>query len=137
MTGFWCNRMPPKARGQRDTIGESFERTSYHFEVRVSLIGECHQVGICNTSILLTHSQTSPHHGCRPIQGRSMRKMNKHGYQNTMQIHVKETQTWTYLPDIQCISISCRHKFQHNNDHSNVDPCQESYKYSIVTWGNQ
>ena len=36
-----------------DTIGESFERASYHFEERISLIRD-HQLGISNTSILLT-----------------------------------------------------------------------------------
>ena len=63
-------------------IGKSFERASYHFEARISLIGG-QQLGICNTSILLTHEQMCPHHGYIPIQGRSMRDINKHGYYNT------------------------------------------------------
>ena len=71
-------------------IGESFERESYHFEARISLIGDHHQPGIYNTSILLTHEQMCPHHGCRQIQGRSMREINNHGQQNTAQIHVIE-----------------------------------------------
>ena len=29
--------------------------------------------------------------------------------------------------------MSYRHKFQHINNHTNVDPCYDSYKYSITT----
>ena len=70
-------------------IGESFERASYHFEARIDLIRD-YQPDICNTSILSTHEQMCLHHGYRPIQGRSMRQIKKHGYQNTSQIHVIE-----------------------------------------------
>ena len=70
-------------------IGDIFERAIYHFEERIDLIRE-HQIGICNTSILLNHEQMCPHHGYKPIQGRSMREINNHGYQNTTQIHVIE-----------------------------------------------
>ena len=61
-------------------IGERFERASYHFEARISLIKYHHQLVICNTSILLTHDQMCPHHGCILVQGISMRDINKHGY---------------------------------------------------------
>ena len=61
-------------------IGDIFERASYHFEERIRLIEDHHQLGICNTLILLTYDQMYPHHGYRPIQGRSMREINKHGY---------------------------------------------------------
>ena len=64
-------------------LGEIFEIESYHFEARNRLIEDHHQLGICNTSILLTHNQMPHHHGCRPIQDRSMREMEKHGYWNT------------------------------------------------------
>ena len=71
-------------------IGEIFDRASYHFEARVGMIEDQHQPGICNTSKLLTREQICLHHGCRPIQRISMGKINKHGYQNTAQIHVIE-----------------------------------------------
>ena len=65
-------------------IDDSFVRESYHFEARNPLIEDHHQLGFYNTSVLLTHIQLTPHHGCRPIQGQSMRDTNKHGYYNTM-----------------------------------------------------
>ena len=52
VTDFECNRIPPKAWGYRDLIGEIFDKASYHFKVRASMIEEYHRLGICNTSIL-------------------------------------------------------------------------------------
>ena len=38
---------------------------------------------------------------------------------------------------IQCRSMSYIQKYEHNHDHTNVDPCCESCKDSITTWGKQ
>ena len=51
-----------------------------------------------------------------------------HGYRNTRQIHARETQIQTQLPDIQCRSMSYRCKFEHIHEHTNVYPCYDSYK---------
>ena len=51
---------------------ERFERASYHFEAINRSIGDHHQLGFFNTSILLNHIQMIPHPGYIPIQGRLM-----------------------------------------------------------------
>ena len=111
-------------------IGESFERASYHFKAIISLIGD-QQLGICNTSILLTHKQMCPHHGCIPIQGRSMRAINNHGYQNTTYINViKDSNLGHYYHKYNVDLCQNEHKFEHSNDHTYVDPCQDFIQYT-------
>ena len=112
-------------------MGESFERASYPFEARICLIEDHHQPGICNASILLTHEQMCPHHGCRPIQGRSMREINKRGYQNTMQIHVIEDSNLGHSYQKYTVDL-CQiiFKFEYIHDHKNVDPCQDFIQYT-------
>ena len=61
-------------------IEDNFERVSYHFKEKNCLIEDDHQLELYNKSIFFTHIQMIPHHGYRPIQGRSMGEMNKHGY---------------------------------------------------------